>query len=109
MTGIFRQVFTADDPRGPWPARHVVKALEHLREWSASSDEWSEMCEVQCRVSDQPAGPDRDEARARMAELLESYADRMERSGLVRAFGPASVAELRAEAAEYRQGKDPHA
>lgn len=106
---IMRQIFTADDPRGPWPARHIVKALDHLREFSASSDEWSELCEVQYRVSDQPDGPDRDAACARMAELLESYADRMDRSALVRALGAKSSVEMRAEAAEYRAGRDPHA
>ncbi len=110
MTSGWRQVFTADDPRGPWPAREIVKALEHLREFSASSDEWSEMCDVQYQVSDQTDGPDRDRACVRMAELLESYADRMERSGLVRAMGPCRTPdELRTEAAEYRAGRDPHA
>jgi hypothetical protein len=86
-----------------------VNVLEHLREFSASSDEWAEMCDVQYQVSDQPDGPDRDRACARMAEMLESYADRVERSGLVRAMGPGSTPdELRAQAAEYRAGRDPH-
>jgi len=83
--------------------------LEHLREWSASSDEWAELCETQYRVSDAPTVEERAAAGQRMAELLESYADRVERSGLVRFLGPSSPEYLRAEAAEYRAGRDPHA
>lgn len=86
-----------------------MKLTEHLREWSASSDEWSELCDTQYQVTDQPDGPERNRACARMAELLESYADRVEWSGLVRAIAPSTPAELRAEAAEYRAGRDPHA
>ncbi|MFI5895644.1 hypothetical protein ACIA5D_36670 [Actinoplanes sp. NPDC051513] len=80
-----------------------MSPIEHLREWSASGDEWSEMCDLQRRSEDP-------EAKQRMAELLESYADRMERSGLVRLFASSFTPEsLRAEAAEYRAGRDPHA
>lgn len=86
-----------------------MNVLQHLREFSASSDEWSEMCETQYQVAELPNGPDRDRVCARMADLLESYADRLERSGLVRAMGPTrSPANLRADAAEYRAGRDPH-
>jgi len=86
-----------------------MNVLEHLREWSASSDEWEEMCNLQGKVSDLPDGPDRTAACRRMADLLESYADRRDRSGLVRALGPRPSDSLRAEAAEYRAGRDPHA
>ncbi len=86
-----------------------MNVLENLREFSASSGEWSEMVDLQYRVSDQPDSPDRDAACQRMAVLLESYADRVERSGLVRKLAARSAEDLRAEAAEYRAGRDPHA
>lgn len=86
-----------------------MNVLEHLREWSASSDEWAETCRLQDHEFDQD-GPTRFEVGARMAGLLESYADRIERSGLVRAFASEFTPDdLRAEAAEYRAGRDPHA
>lgn len=87
-----------------------MNVLDHLRELSASSDEWSELCAVQYQVTDQPEGDERTAACLRMAELLESYAERLERSGLVRALSSSFTPEgLRAEAAEYRAGRDPHA
>lgn len=86
-----------------------MKVLEHLQQWQASHAEWQEMCDLQYKVTDLPASPERTAAGQRMAELLESYADRMEASGLVRAFGPGRTpVELRADAAEYRAGRDPH-
>lgn len=86
-----------------------MRLLEHLREFSASSDEWAEMCRLQDHEFD-PDSPTRFEVGGRMADLLESYADRIERSGLVRAFASDFLpSELRAEAAEYRAGRDPHA
>lgn len=87
-----------------------MKLMEHLREKWGASEDWSEMCDLQYQVSDLPDGPDRDRACRRMADLLESYAARRDRSGLVRAMGPGlSSGELRAEAAVYREGRDPHA
>lgn len=84
--------------------------LDHLREKSAASDEWAEMCDLQCRFTDAPTAEERAAAGERMAVLLESYADRMDRSRLVRALGPGRTsAELRSAAAEYRAGRDPHA
>ncbi len=113
MTAWWRQVFTADDPRGPWPARVLVRWADQvpreLREKFAASDEWSEMCDLQYKVTELPDGPDRLIAFWRVAELLDSYAGRMERSGLVRALSSSfSPDQLRAEAAEYRAGRDPH-
>ncbi|BAL87236.1 hypothetical protein AMIS_20160 [Actinoplanes missouriensis 431] len=108
MTGAWRQVFTADDPRGPWPARKIVQAVEQLREWSASSDEWAELCDLQYRISDVPTG-DEQAACYRMAKLLDSHADRMERSRLVRAFTTFTPESLRADAAEFRAGRNPYA
>ncbi|MFI5938075.1 hypothetical protein [Actinoplanes sp. NPDC051494] len=81
--------------------------LEHLRQWSASHEEWSEMCDLQYKVTDLPNGPERAAEAGRMAELLESYADRLERSGLVRVGTTFTPEELRTEAAEYRAGRDP--
>jgi hypothetical protein len=85
-----------------------VRLLENLREWSASAEEWSELCELQYKAQDLPAGAERDVARQRMAALLDSHAERMERSGLVRAFASSFTPErLRAEAAEWRAGRCP--
>lgn len=85
-----------------------MNPFRHLREWADASDEWSEMCRLQDHEFD-PASPDRFEVGARMADLLESVADRMERSGLVRAFASSfTPALLRADAFEYRAGRDPH-
>jgi hypothetical protein len=86
-----------------------VNVLEHLREFNASSDEWREYCRLNDHEFD-PGSPTRFEIGGRMADLLESYADRVERSGLVRVFaGDFYPSTLRAEAAEYRAGRDPHA
>lgn len=87
-----------------------MKLLEHLREWSASHDEWSGVCETQYKVSDASTLEERVAAGQRMAELLESHADRMERSGLVRWFASSFTPDgLRAEAAEFRAGRNPYA
>lgn len=67
------------------------------------------MCRLQDHEFD-PDSPTRFEVGARMADLLEAYADRVERSRLVRAFaGDFYPSTLRAEAAQYRAGRDPHA
>lgn len=67
------------------------------------------MCRLQDREFD-PDSPNRFEVGARMADLIEAYADRIERSGLVRVVASSfTPADLRAEAAEYRAGRDPHA
>ncbi len=86
-----------------------MNVLAHLRQWSVSAEEWSELCRLQDHDFD-PDSPDRFEVGARMADLLESYASRMEQSGLVRALSSSlSPADLRAQAAQYRAGRDPHA
>lgn len=86
-----------------------MNVLEHLREFFDGSDDWAEMCRLQDHEFD-PNSPTRFEVGARMAGLIEAYADRMERSGLVRVFASSfTPADLRAEAAEYRAGRDPHA
>ncbi|MEU4558455.1 hypothetical protein AB0F72_08695 [Actinoplanes sp. NPDC023936] len=108
MTSAWRQVFTADDPRGPWPARKIVQAVEQVREWSASTEEWSKICDLQYRISDVP-GADELNACQRMAELLDSHADRMQRSGLLRAFSTLTPESLRADAAVFRAGRNPYA
>ena len=86
-----------------------MRLVQHLREWSASTGEWSAMCETQYQVSAAPTVEARMAAGRRMAVLLESYAARMERSALVRFIGPGLPETLRAEAGEYRAGRDPHA
>ncbi|GIM88812.1 hypothetical protein [Paractinoplanes toevensis] len=84
-----------------------MNVVEHLREWSASSGEWVEICDLQRQFD--PDDADRFAVGARMADLLETLADRMGRSGLVRAFASSTPESLRAEAAEYRAGRDPRA
>lgn len=80
-----------------------MKLAEHWREWEASDEEWAALkcAQKEYEMSDGDNGA---ALAARVAELLESYADRMDRSILVRlgttAFTPA---DLRAEAAEWRQ------
>jgi hypothetical protein len=87
-----------------------MNVLEHLREKQAAADEWAEMYDVQYQVMDAPTVEGRAAAGVRMAELLDSYADRMDRSGLVRVLGTRRTSEqLRAEAAEYRAGRNPRA
>jgi hypothetical protein len=83
-----------------------VNVLEHLREWSASADEWKEMCELQYQL-DLPEGPELTGRLNRMADLLDAVADRMERSGLVRAFSTQDAALLREQAATARSGRHP--
>jgi hypothetical protein len=85
-----------------------VTLMEHLHEWAASSDEWSEMVELQDRFNAVDS-TERVAVGGRIAELLESYADRMERSGAVRWFSSSlSPDSLRASAAVWRTGTDPN-
>lgn len=87
-----------------------MNVLAHLREKQAAAEEWQQMVDLQYQVADAPTVESRALAARRMAEVLESYADRMDRSRLVRVLGPGCTsADLRAEAAEYRAGRDPHA
>ncbi len=85
-----------------------MNLFEHLREWSASSVEWSEYVELADRFSDVSAWSERLTLGAQIAGLIESYADSMERSVMVRLGTTYTATELRAEAAEYRAGRDPH-
>lgn len=84
-----------------------MNVLEHLRQWTASADEWQELVAVIQQIGLQET-PDPG-ACVRAAELLESVAARIEGSGLVRAVSTQDPAVLRAEAAAYRAGRDPHA
>ncbi len=77
-----------------------MHVLDHLREWSASAEEWRELCDMQYRLHSQA---DLD----RLAVLLDSTADRIERSRLVRAVSMQNVDLLRAQAAVARAGRDP--
>ena len=78
---------------------------EQFNDLQESGLEWQEMCNLQHEAATVPVGHP---ARERMAELSESYADRLERSRLVRAFhwadGPAG---LRERAAAWRTGQVP--
>jgi hypothetical protein len=85
-----------------------VKLIENLREWSTSGDEWGEYVKGADRFSDLPEGEERAVLGLRLAGLLDSYADRMDRSVLVRASTTYNSGVVRAEAAEYRAGRDPH-
>lgn len=86
----------------------LLNPLKYLEEMFASGDEWKEICQLQY-AGDMPAGPDRDAAFARMADLLETHADRMERSRLVGWLASAFTPDqLRVEAAVWRSGRDPH-
>ncbi len=84
-----------------------MNPLKELSEMFEGGDDWKELCGLQY-AADLPPGPDRDAAFARMAVLLEAYADRMERSGLVRWLASSFTPDgLRAEAAVWRSGRDP--
>jgi hypothetical protein len=87
-----------------------VNVIEHLREWSASDEEWAELIEEREKYDLKAFVGDTAEATAsanRIADLLESHADRMERSALVRAFTTPTPASLRADAVEWRAGRNP--
>jgi hypothetical protein len=85
-----------------------VSVVESLRELFDSSEEWTELCDLQVAF-DQP-GADRLALGGRIADLLESYADRMDRSRLVRVVASGfTPGRLRAEAPLWREGRDPHA
>jgi hypothetical protein len=83
-----------------------VNVLEHLRQWTVSADEWAELVAVtqQIGLSEKPESG----LFVRAAELLETVAARIESSGLVTAVSTQDPAKLRAEAAAYRAGRDPH-
>lgn len=89
-----------------------MKLIENLREWAASTEEWSEMVELQEKFALKAFIEEADEmleTGSLIADLLETYADRMERSGLVRALSSAfTPEELRANAAVWRRGRNPH-
>ena len=85
-----------------------LNPVKHLEEMFESGDEWKEICRLQ-NAADLPPGPERDAAFARMADLREIHADRMERSKLVGWLDSAFTPDgLRAEAAVWRSGRDPH-
>jgi hypothetical protein len=90
----------------------VVNVIENLREWSASSEEWSAMVREQEKFAHESFTGQSEEALqtgGRIADLLEAYADRMERSGLVSWVASSFTPEgLRADAAVWREGRDPH-
>lgn len=79
-----------------------MNLIEHLREWAASTDEWSELVELQNKYDlDRPE--ETALSAARIAVLLETYAGRMDRSGLVRVWSSSFTPEgLRERAAEWR-------
>lgn len=81
----------------------------HLREWVASTDDWEELCDLQDKVGDLPETAEQHAAAERMADLLDAIADRIEASGLVRVTFKQTPAALRAEAAEFRAGRNPYA
>lgn len=87
-----------------------MNVLKHLTEMFEGSDEWKELCELQYRPAELAPGPERDAACTRLAEILEAHADRMERSGLVRWLASSFTPDgLRADAAVWREGRDPYA
>ncbi len=86
-----------------------MNALGHLREQFAASAELDEKIELECAFSRAGSVAERAEIGGRIADLLESFAERMDRSGLVRVTAQVkSAAERRAEAAVWRSGRDPH-
>lgn len=83
-------------------------------EWAAVNAAYREIDAARRQVQASPDGPERDRACSRLADLLEAQADREERSELGRMLASGQVpdtllAALRAEAAEYRAGRDPDA
>ncbi len=82
---------------------------EHLATWSESAFEWDTYIDLADQFSDLTDDAERIVLGARIADLLESCAAKTERStlaGLQTAYSPET---LRANAAEYRAGRDPHA
>lgn len=89
-----------------------MSLIDNLREWSASSEDWSEMVREQEKFALEDFTGQSEKALetgGRIADLLESYADRMERSVLVSWLASPFTPELlRASAAVWREGRDPH-
>ena len=86
-----------------------MNVIEHLREWTASTEEWSEICALQYQIGEAPGNDGELAAGQRMAVLLDAVAGRIERSRLVRAMSTQDAARLREQAAEFRAGRNPYA
>ncbi len=81
---------------------------EHLTAWSESAFEWDTYVELADRFGDLTDDAERIVLGARIADLLESCAAKTEQStlyGLQTVYSPET---LRADAAAYRAGRDPH-
>ena len=87
-----------------------MNIIGQLQEWAASADEWVEMCALQHQVGDVPAGADDLAACQRMADLLDSCASRMRKSGMPRVFETTFTwQQLQADADAFRSGRNPYA